>query len=174
VQPVARPLPSDCPGQVREWGWGGNRIGVQLNGQGDVRDNLFRDVVTADNMGIGLSIERLYTPGFLDWSGNVFDRVTAWDNGGYLADWESQPRNPLGPNASNNSDGTAVITNSKIGGLSGPDYQGAGADMRWRYVDRVQTSTPVLPWPMGERIRQELGVNVDAIWTQYTQEAAQQ
>jgi hypothetical protein len=173
-QPTARPGPSSCPGQVRLWEWGGNRIGIQLNGQGDIRDNLFRDVITADNMGIGLSIERGYEPGYMPWTGNTFDRITAWDNGGYLAEWELPPRNPLGPNASNNSDGGAVITNSRIAGLTGAEYNGAGADMRWRYVDRQQTSTPVLPWPMGERIRQELGVNVDAIWTAYAQEAARQ
>jgi hypothetical protein len=175
VQHTSRPTPTVCSvDQYRLWSWGGARIGVQLNGQGLVQDNLYRDIIAADNMGIGVSLDRLWTPGYMPWTNNVFDRVTAWDNGEDLADWELPPRNPLGPNASNNSDGGAAITNSKIAGLTGPEYNGAGADMRWRYVDRVQTSTPVMPWPMQGRIMDELGVNVEAIWTQYTQEALQQ
>ena len=33
----------------------------------------------------------------------------------------------------------------------------------------VRANLPPVPWPMGERIRVELGVNVDAIITQATE-----
>jgi hypothetical protein len=166
-QPTSRPGPSTCPTNIRQWTWGNNRNGIEIYGQGLVKDNLFRDVIAADNMGIGAHIERTYTPGYMEWSNNVFDRITAWNNGGFLMDWELPPRNPLGPNASNNSEGGAVITNSKIEGLSGAEYNGEGARMGFRYVDRRLTSQPLLPWPMEERIQRELGVSVNAIWNAY-------
>jgi hypothetical protein len=103
----------------------------------------------------------------MEWSNNVFDRITAWNNGAFLMDWELPPRNPLGPNASNNSEGGAAITNSKIAGLSGAEYNGEGARMGFRYVDRQLTDQPLLPWPMEARIQRELGISVNAIWNQY-------
>jgi hypothetical protein len=166
-QPTSRPGPSTCPTNIRQWTWGNNRNGIELYGQGLVKDNVFRDVIAADNMGIGVHIERTYTPGYMEWSNNVFDRITARNNGAFLVDRELPPHNPLAPNASNNSEGGATITNSKIEGLSGADYNGEGARMGFRYVDRRLTDQPLLPWPMEERIQRELGLSVNAVWNKY-------
>jgi hypothetical protein len=171
---MTRPKPTDngqggsCDNGVTWWEWGNLRPGFSMWGQGTVKDNVFRDIVATGNMGSGWEAAQPYVAGVK--SNNVVDRATLWGNGADVPNWQAVD----GPNISIRMDGVNPPTNSKIAGSRYNDPTG-GADMRWRYVDRVQqVGTPVLPWPMQARIMAELGVDVNAIWTQYTQEAAEQ
>jgi hypothetical protein len=170
-QPIERPGPSTCPTQVRQWGWGGNRQGILFNGQGLFTDNLFQDVLSADNEGIGVAVDRMFVPGYQDWTNNMFRRVTAYGNGTWLVNWENYPQNQYGPNASDSTLGssdTDAVTweNNKIpgAGMTDPKFNGDGARLTYRYVDRALTTTPVIPWPMENRAQQELGISLNAIW----------
>jgi hypothetical protein len=57
-----------------------------------------------------------------------------------------------------------AITNSRIANSEWAN-QGEGARFQYRYVNRQLTNEPLLPWPMEDRIKAELGVSVNNIVT---------
>jgi hypothetical protein len=140
TQPSARPGPTSCT-VVTQWAWGTQRVGFLLWGQGTLRNNVFRDVVAADNMGVGFAAVRPYVSGGV--AGNVLERATLVRNGAGVEPWEAAQGGQL-----YNGLGVQVV---------------AGAPQR----DRL----PPTPWPMEARIRTELGVSVEAIITKYNQGA---
>lgn len=138
AQPTQRPLPSDCPTNVTQWSWGGQRAGFLFWGQGTLRNNVFRDVLAMDNAGQGVAAIRPYTAGQV--TGNALERYTVSGNG------EGQLQNGLG---------MQVV---------------AGAPrLSSRYVNRVLTGEPLLPWPMEARGMAELGVSISGIWREYAE-----
>ena len=54
-------------------------MGFLLWGQGTLRNNVFRDVLAIDNMGVGFSAMRPYTAGAV--SGNSLERAKLTGNG---------------------------------------------------------------------------------------------
>jgi hypothetical protein len=167
--PAPRPGPTSdrftarvCDDAVTDFA-NSTRSGFALWGQGELRNNLFRDVLAADNMGVGISVEKPYGPGPRNaW----FDHVTAFDNGAGAAPYEVQ-----GGGNINLGTGGVRVTNSRIEN-SPWAAQGEGARLQHRYVDGRLTSEPLLPWPMERRIAAELGVSVGKIVAQYRDAAA--
>jgi hypothetical protein len=174
-QPTSRPGPTTCQ-DITQWRWGGHRTGLQINGQGLVTDNVFQDNISVDNEGLGVSIDRGFTPGYMPWERNVFNRITAVGNGRSL----SQPErdNVFGaPNLNHNemtkagtfvlaADGKPVvaITNSKIALLPQPEFNGTGAILQ-EYINGQPTGRLLadLDWPMQERALVEIGWDVNAV-----------
>jgi hypothetical protein len=126
---------------------------------------VFRDVLAADNVGVGLSVAHPYGPGA---AGTVVDHATLYGNGAYLTATEAAEGAAAGGQIM--LDGSDVtITNSRIADSEWAS-QGEGARLTHRYVDGVLTRTPLLPWPMEGRIRAELGVSVREIVRRYNAE----
>jgi hypothetical protein len=150
-QPTTRPAPSDCPTNITRWDWGGQRVGFFLFGQGKITNNTFRDILAADNAGVGFGAMRPYVVGNV--SGNVLERAALLRNGAGAAGFER-------------SQGGQIYN-----GLGVQVIQGAPILDR-RYVDRTLTNIPLWPWPMQERAMAELGVDVTAIAQKYIQEVA--
>jgi hypothetical protein len=148
-QPGSRPATTTnppCDTNITQWEWGGQRVGFLLYGQGSLRNNVFRDVLAADNMGIGFFAAKPYAAGAV--SGNVLERAALHGNGAGAASWERSSGGQL------------------LNGLSVQVTAGAPVLNR-RYVNRTLTSAALLPWLMEDRARAELGVSIDAIWNQY-------
>jgi hypothetical protein len=161
AQPTSRPGPTDCPSNITQWDWGGQRVGFLLFGQGALRNNVFRDVLAFNSMGIGFSAMQPYSVGAK--SGNVIDRSTLVGNGAGAAGWESVQ----GGNIYVGLPGVTV-TNSYIPGRQ----NGEGARFQYRYVNGALTQIPLWPWPMQDRAMAELGIDVTAIAQRYIREAA--
>jgi hypothetical protein len=165
TQPASRPGPTadrwngrSCDDAITNFAGGNQRTGFSLWGQGDVRDNVYRDVLAVGNMSTGLSIAHPSGDGAV---GTIVDHVTLYDNGAQLADYET----PYGGNIL--LDGSDVaITNSRIANSEWAN-QGEGARFQYRYVNRQLTNEPLWPWPMEDRIKAELGVSVNEIGGKY-------
>lgn len=158
AQPTTRPQPTDC-NLVVDWGWGMQRVGFLLYGQGYLRNNVFRDVLAAGNVGVGFFAGKPYGIGD---SNTTIDHATLYGNGASIQGWEAG----VGGNIILRTAGTTV-TDSRISGSQWTG--GAGARFAYRYVNRTLTADPLLPWPMEARARAELGVSVEAIITKYSQ-----
>jgi hypothetical protein len=125
-------------------------VGFLLWGQGTLRNNVFRDVLAIDNMGIGFAAMRPYAVGAV--SGNLLERFVLAGNGAGAAGWESAQ----GGNIYNGL-GVQVV---------------AGApNLGNRYVNRTLTAQSVLPWPMESRIQAELGISASVIWDKFARGA---
>ena len=160
-QPTARPGPTTCTG-ITSWGWLAQRYGIGLYGQGTMQGNVFRDVLAADNAGVGFSAVRPYAAGAQ--GGNVIERATLVGNGAALAGNETTQ----GRNIYANQGMIASITDSRIPGAPGVT-QGGGARLQ-RYVNRQATGAPLAPWEMESRAVAEMGVSVEAIIQKYAGE----
>ena len=153
-----RPGPTTCTG-VDKLGEGGDRVGFILFGQGTITNNVFRDVLAVDNVGVGFDAHRPYTAGAV--SGNVVERATLVGNGAQL------------PTSQRGQGGNMYISlpgvdvrDSRIPGAPAQIAQGQGARLQM-YVDRQPTGQPMTAWPMEGRAVAELGVSVNAIIQEY-------
>ena len=94
-------------------------------------------------------------PGGGKWAGNIIDRMTLTGNGSNAPSGDggvgSQAVFPPG----------TPCTDCRIGNTTTGD--GSGAQLQYRYVDRVLTDVPLLPWPMESRGIAELGVSITGI-----------
>ena len=142
--PITNPYGEPCPDNVTQWSWGGHRTGLSLYGQGTLKDNVFRDVVAADNVGVGFQALQPYSAGVK--SNNVVERATIYGNGSSIEPWER-------------AQGGQVYV-----GMNGVTVRTDGAQIG-RYVDRVKQPGPV--WEMQGRALSELGVDVAALWKRY-------
>jgi hypothetical protein len=163
--PTPRPGPtrdrftkSTCDGHLTNFAGGNHRTGFSLWGQGDVRNNVYRDILAVGNVSTGLSVAHPSGAGSV---GTVVDHATLYDNGAQLADWEKT----LGGNIFLD-DSDVTVTNSRIAN-SQWEAQGEGARFQYRYVNRQLTDQPLWPWPMEDRIRNELGVSVNELAGKY-------
>lgn len=154
--------PTDRPGtqcdDILQWSNGGQRYGIGLFGQGALTNNVFRDVLAADNVGAGFDAHRPYTSGPV--SGNVVERATLVNNGAQQPAWEAAQ----GGNIYLGLPGVDV-RDSRIPGAPAQIVQGGGARFTNRYVNRQLTNQPLLPWSMESRAVSELGVSINAIVT---------
>jgi len=165
--PRSRPQPTACdPNKVYDYqGWPGLRVGFSLyvHAEAELRNNVFRDVLAYGNAGRGLSV---IPPNLF--SGNVLERATFVNNGRGLVN-DGGP----GTDALDNQLKMMNVTNSKIvvvrdsQGKAYPAYTGEGARLQYRYVDGVlmdgtngQSAQSLWPWPMEQRIRDELGISI--------------
>ena len=153
AQPVTRPGPTGCGDtHVTQWGWGGQRVGFLLFGQGALRNNVFRDVLASDNMGVGFSAMQPYSVGAK--TGNVLERAALLRNGaGAVPGWETAQGGQI-----YNGLGVAVTPGRPV--------------LDRRYVGRVLTSDPLWPWPMEGRAQAEMGISITALAGRYVAEGA--
>ncbi len=170
---TVRPTPNSCPDMVSSFNWPGMRSGFMLYGQGELRNNLFRDIFSWGNAGLGLTFVTI--SGLNPKSGNnIIDHATIINNG------KDNPDGPWpGQNGGKNVDVLDKelalfngVTNSYIqtvfrkwdnypgGSKDVYTMNGPGARLTNRYVDGVLTGQPLWPWPMEERVKNELGYSV--------------
>ena len=161
-QPTSNPYGAPCDDNVIDWTWPQQRIAYQLFGQGILSNNVFRDNLAADAVGLGFGA---LNPGGGQYNSNTFDRFTLLNNGAEAS-------------ASDGGKGAQVkllagmtLTNSCISPKPAGWTQGAGARLQTRYVDGVLTSEPLWPWPMQGRAMAELGIDVTAIAQKYIKQA---
>jgi hypothetical protein len=163
-QPTSRPGPTSnpygpaCDGHITQWKWGNHRTGFNLWGQGQLQDNVFRDVLASGNVGVGLGAMHPAGPGSVR---TTIDHATLLNNGSSVPDWEGKQ----GGNVYIER-GDVTVTNSRIANSQWAS-QGEGARFQFRYVDRQLTDQPLWPWPMEDRIKRELGVSVNEVAAKY-------
>ncbi|MFN8469836.1 MAG: right-handed parallel beta-helix repeat-containing protein [Caldilineaceae bacterium] len=170
-QPTARPGPitnpygEPCPDNITQWEWGGHRQGFNLYGQGELHDNVFRDILATGNVGVGWGSQHPGGPGPV---GAVIDHATIYGNGSDITGWESVQGGDIYIDRRDEllGNGGLTVTNSRIAN-SGWANQGEGARFQYRYVERQLTDQPLLPWPMESRIKSELGLSVGKLIDQY-------
>jgi hypothetical protein len=167
-----RPQPTSCT-NMDNMGWPNRRSGFSLHGQGELHGNLFQDILSWGNAGLGI------VTGSGTFTNNQMFRATAINNG---------IDNPCGPwpcsYGGNDTDVLqsrlekfSIIEDSFIENIfiNWPNYPngtrnltsmtGEGARLSHRYIDGVLTNEPLWPWPMEERIQAELGISVTDIFT---------
>lgn len=155
--PTFNPYGAPCDDNIIDWNHGYARTGFSVWGQGTVKDNIFRDILAISNVGTGLSAAQPYENGAK--SNNVIDYATMLNNGADIPSWEAAQ----GGNIAIRMSGINNPTNSKI--ANSPWNNGEGARFQYRYEDGVLTNIPLLPWPMEERIKSELGISVNEVIT---------
>lgn len=118
----------------------GYRVGLKFFGTGLIQNNIIRDVLMMGNASYGLSVNGNPT-------NTTMDHITIRDND-----------IPSGSDLIENmSTGSNTISNSFIEGTS---HLGEGARLEHRYVDGVLTNEPLWPWPMEQRIQDELAFSL--------------
>jgi hypothetical protein len=168
----SRPGPTSCT-SLTDFEWPGHRAGFVLYGQGELRDNLFQDIFSWRNAGLGFSFHS--SAGFHPNNGN--NRV---DHATYYGNGVDNPEGPWpGKYGGENTDvlqegldQLTAVSNSYIENIfvDWPNYpdgernlnsmNGEGARLMTRYVDGELTTEPLWPWPMDDRIQAELGFAV--------------
>lgn len=175
--PEDRPQPTVYQGVTDFDGQGSMRSGFRLYGQGELRDNVFQDILAWSNAGLGF----VYYPDpagqHPDTRNNTVNRATLFNNG------LDQPCTGAWPcrgggigtdvrQADISKPGLESITDSYIEKIfiDWPDYpngsrnmtsmEGEGARLTHRYVNGVLTDEPLWPWPMEDRVQAELGLSV--------------
>lgn len=176
---TTRPQPTEytC---VRDFGWPGQRDGFNVyEGYAEIKDNIWQDIFSWGNAGLGVAWVT-GGGGFPTTGNNAINRATFFNNG---------LDNPCGGwpclFGGINTDATQAdldhfssITDSKIENIfiDWPTYpsgtrnmtsmNGEGARLTNRYIDGVLTNQPLWPWPMEDRIQNELGFSVTQMMTQ--------
>jgi hypothetical protein len=140
-------------------GWGGMRPGFAI-GDG-IKDTLWQDILVYGNA--GLAFDRS-------------DRTTISTNNRIVN--ATFVNNGLAANTYNGGVGSEVdfrdwgadmsITGSFIEGDS--NHTGPGADIRYKYVDGVKTNESLWPWPLEQRVRDELGYSVTNMVAEVTED----
>ena len=147
-----RPLPSACGNNLRDFTWPSQRAGIALWGQGTLTNNVFRDVLSVGNAGLGFTNDKPYGVGA---TGTIAERLTIYGNGAYA------------PPVDGGKGAQAKLGNIRpVDSCIGSATCAGGARLTNRYVDGVLTSDPILPWPMESRGIAELGVSISAMWRQ--------
>ncbi|MFO0704120.1 MAG: chondroitinase-B domain-containing protein, partial [Patescibacteria group bacterium] len=153
--PITNPWGDPCPDNITQWWWGGHRVAFTLYGQGELQNNVFKDIIGLDSMGVGLQFLEPYGAGKK--SNNSVEYVTLLNNGQDIESWEADG----GGNIDIGFEGVNNPTNSKIAGSNWAN--GTGARMEYRYENRQLTNTPLLPWPMEQRGLTEMGLSIESV-----------
>ena len=170
---ATRPQPNSCPNSITDFNWPGLRSGFMLYGQGELSDNLFQDIFAWGNAGLGLTMIPGTTFFPTNHNNNVV-RATLLNNGLDNPDgpWPGQFGGKDTDIIENELSEFSSVQDSIIDKvfIRWPNYPysprtltsltGNGAKLTNRYVNGVLTTTPLWPWPMEQRIRNELGISV--------------
>ena len=123
-----------------------------------IEGNLLQDVLSWGNASVGLCVQE--TPQLIN---NIFNRVSLYNNGLDMPSYDNSI------DARKDDLSGITITNSRIDVIK-PDtlpITGEGARLQNRYVDGVlkdgsdgTPAQPLWPWPMEQRIRDEMGISV--------------
>jgi hypothetical protein len=147
-----------CDDGVLEWGWGGERLGLSIWGQGTILNPVIRDNLSANNMGVGFHIGTAGGPGPQNLT---IDRLRAYGNGAG-APWHET--HEYGPNIhlGGLAPSQVKIVNSDI---DASPWDNSGAPrLTTRYVNGVLTDIPLLPFPMEKRGLDEMGISISDLW----------
>ena len=163
--PISNPYGEPCPDNITQWEWGGHRQGFNLYGQGELHDNVFRDILATGNVGVGWGSQHPGGPGPV---GAVIDHATIYGNGSDITGWEAAQGGDIYIDRRDEvlTNGGLTVTNSRIANSPWAS-QGEGARFQYRYVDRQLTGQPLLPWPMEGRIKDELELSVNELIGRY-------
>jgi hypothetical protein len=168
-----RPQPTSCS-NMDDLSWPNRRSGFSLHGQGELRDNLYQDIFSWGNAGLGL-VESIRGTN----SNNRIVRATVIGNGSdnWCGPWPCQYGGPNTDALEAALNKFSLVQNSRIEKIyvDWPGYpngernmasmNGEGARLTHRYVDGVLTNEPLWPWPMEDRIQAELGISVTGLIT---------
>ncbi|RPI29585.1 MAG: hypothetical protein EHM61_01125 [Acidobacteria bacterium] len=166
--PTNRPEPTSCrPDLMIDFdNWYSHRTGFALYAASlaKLENNLLKDILASRNASHALNVQSSAY-----FSGNQLDHATFQRNGIGLGD----KGGGHGTDALVEDLSSLTVTNSAIGvvrdihGNSHPSHQGEGARLRYRYVDGVlrdgsegNPAETLWPWPMEQRIREEIGISV--------------
>ena len=158
-----RPQPSigTCIAKIYEWPNMMSGFMAVASG-GTLHDNLLQDILAWGNARYGIAGSAEDHPD-TDVANNQLNRATIIGNG------LNNPHREWGGNGVDTSSGVlsifASVTDSYIENIwqGGSDYTtmtGEGARLTRRYVDGVMTNEDLWPWPMEERVKDELGYSV--------------
>jgi hypothetical protein len=130
-----RPQPNSlvAPTKVYSQSWPGWKVGMTIGG---IHTNtLFQDILSWGNPGYGF-----YSTSTDPANNNQIVRMSLINNGkGIQAPgW--------------------TISDTYVEGDA--NYTGPGADIRYQYVDGTKTQQALWPWPMEQRVREELGYSI--------------
>ena len=123
-----------------------------------ISDNVFQDVLSWGNASVGLCVS--LSPTMVN---NTFNRLSIYSNGLDLSSYNNSI------DARRDDLSGLTITNSRIDVIKpyAPAITGEGARLQNRYVDGVlkdgsdgTPAQPLWPWPMEQRIRDEMGISV--------------
>lgn len=123
-----------------------------------IQDNLIQDVLSWGNASVGICVAE--DPQLIN---NKLNRVSIYNNG------LDMPGYDFSVDARSDDLANLEITNSRIDVIKpdGSPITGEGARLRNRYIDGVlkdgsdgSPAQPLWPWPMEQRIRDELGISV--------------
>jgi hypothetical protein len=163
-----RPQPTDYSCLQDFDNWDSLLSGFRVGESGEMRDNLFQDILAWGNARLGLTFHQ---PGALLRSNNHVNRATLLSNGAYNLDKEggagtdAQEAELLLFESVQNSS----IEDVWLGGNTAnrTTMTGEGARLTHRYVNGVlmdgsngQPAQPLWPWPMEDRIQAELDISV--------------
>ena len=158
-----RPQPAinTCISKIYEWP--NMMSGFMMAASGGIlHDNLLQDLLAWGSARYGLASTAL-NHSETDVANNQLNRVTIIGNG------LNNPHSAWGGNGVDTSSvalsNFASVTDSYIdniwqGGSNYTTMTGGGARLTKRYVDGVMTNDDLWPWPMEERIKDELGYSV--------------
>ena len=110
---------------------------------------LASSVLSSGSTGLEISSSPLVTR--VDHHDNVFDRI-ATPYGDAAMPGANEPQRAIAWNTATYGDGAYLMRPA--------DAAGAGAEVLYRTIDGVRTTTPLWPWPMEARILAEDGVSV--------------
>jgi hypothetical protein len=153
------------------------RVGFIIWHDGIIKDDLLQDILAWGNDGIGLRVD-----GTQAMSNNVVNRATIINNGVDL----SYGASGKGIDAFHEDLTKLTITNSQISKIKSSGYPyslsqpvtGEGARLKYKYINGIlkdgsdgTAAQPLWPWPMEDRIRNELGISVTNLAASITQKA---
>lgn len=146
-----------------------NKTGLWLGSSGKVQNVVIQDFLGYGNAGMGL---HLYNdPNLVTYSNININRITLAHNGldfiGGTTDTFTEDLQKVS------------ITNSKINSVKGSAWNhptgsplvGEGARLQNRYVNGILTEDSLWPWPMEQRIRDEMGLSVTNLISDVTHKA---
>jgi len=143
-----------------------HRVGFLLWHGGNIQNNLLQDILAYGNasVGIGTIAE---TAGMAN---NLVNRATIYNNG-----LDHSYNGQVGIDAFQQDLARITVTNSRIDKIRSANYPysltgsitGEGARLQNRYIDGMlkdgsdgTPAQPLWPWPMEQRVRDELGISV--------------
>lgn len=156
--PRPQPTKYTC---VRNFDWPGQMSGFGVyEGDAQVSDNLWQDILAWGNAGLGL-VWTIGNEGHPATGNNQINRATIFNNGLNNSDFfggdgtDSVQADLERYGSVNNSYIETIYTGSGYTSM-----EGEGARLTHRYINGVLTEKPLWPWPMEDRIQSELGYSV--------------
>jgi hypothetical protein len=159
LQPLVRPQPTECE-NILDFDAGPRLLsGIRVGESGVLQDSLLQDVLAWGSARYGLAFQSYPQ---INSSNNRVNRATLLNNGLHQLDRFGG----VGTDATQEdlakftSVENSYIEDVWTGGSDFTTQEGEGARLANRYIDGELTNEALWPWPMEERIKDELGISV--------------